>query len=85
MNDGIQLAMVVLALASPFVIAVFLKHYFAYKSEAAHKLAALDLKVAANENESLRKQLRELQSRVEALETIVTDDGYTLRKKIANL
>ena len=78
MNDGIQLAMVVLALASPFVIAVFLKHYFAYKSEAAHKLAALDLKVAA-------KQLRDLQSRVEALETIVTDDGYTLRKKIANL
>lgn len=85
MNDGIQLAVVVLALASPFIIAVFLKHYFAYKSEAAHKLAALDSSRAANENAALRKQVLELQSRIEALETIVTDDGYTLRKKIANL
>jgi len=85
MNDGIQLALVVLALASPFLIAVFLKHYFKYKSETAHKLAELDLKMAANENEILRKQVRELRSRVEVLEAIVTDDGYTLRKQIANL
>jgi hypothetical protein len=85
MNDGLQLATVVLALASPFVIAVFLKHYFAYKSEAAHKLAALHLRAAVNENESLQRQVLDLQSRVETLETIVTDDGYTLRKKIASL
>jgi ribosomal protein S3AE len=85
MSDGLQVAVIVLALASPFLIGVFLKHYFQYKSETAHKLADLDLRTAANETEGLRKQVRELQSRVEALETIVTDDGYTLRKKIANL
>jgi cell division protein FtsB len=85
MADGLQVALVVLALASPFLIAVFLKHYFQYKSETAHKLAELDLRTAANETESLRKQVRELQDRVEVLEAIVTDDGYTLRKKIANL
>lgn len=56
MNDGIQLALVILALASPFLIAVFLKHYFKYKSETAHRLAELDLRMAANENEILRKQ-----------------------------
>jgi cell division protein FtsB len=85
MNDGLQLASVVLALASPFVIAVFLKHYFAYKSEAARKRAQHDLSTAANENEILRKQVADLRARVETLEAIVTDDGYTLRKKIANL
>ena len=85
MNDGIQLAMIILALASPFLIAVFLKHYFRYKSETAHKLTELDLRMAGNENENLRKQVLELRSRVEVLEAIVTDDGYTLRKKIANL
>lgn len=85
MNDGLQLASVVLALASPFVITVFLKHYFAYKSEAARKRSEQDLKDAASESETLRRQLLELKSRVETLEAIVTDDGYTLRKKIANL
>lgn len=85
MNDGIQLAMVVLAVASPFLIAVFLKHYFRDKSETAHRLAQLDLKMAASENEILRKQVLDLRSRVEVLEAIVTDDGYTLRKKIASL
>ena len=85
MTDGLQVALVVLALASPFLIAAFLKHYFQYKSETAHKLAELDLKTAANETESLRNQVRELQGRVEVLEAIVTDDGYSLRKKIANL
>lgn len=85
MNDGLQLAMVILALASPFLIAVFLKHYFQYKSETAHKLAELDLRVAASKNEILSKQVLDLQARVEVLEAIVTDDGYTLRKKIASL
>ena len=85
MNDGIQLALVVLAVASPFLIAVFLKHYFHYKSETAHRLAELDSKMTANENEILRKQAHDLRSRVEVLEAIVTDEGYTLRKKIANL
>jgi hypothetical protein len=78
MDDGIQLALIVLALSLPFLIAVFLKHYFAYKSEAARKLAA-------NENEILRRQALDLQSRVKTLEAIVTDEGYTLRKQIANL
>jgi cell division protein FtsB len=85
MNQGIEIAMVVLALASPFLIAVFVKHYFQYRSETAHKLAELDLKIAVNENEILKKQMLELRSRVEVLEAIVTDEGYTLRKKIANL
>jgi hypothetical protein len=85
MNEGLQLAMVVLAIASPFLIAVFLKHYFKYKSETAHRLAELDLRVAASENEALRKQVLELRTRIEVLEAIVTDDRYTLRKQIANL
>ena len=85
MNDGIQLALVVLAVASPFLIAVFLKHYFQYKSETAHRLAELDLRMAASENEILKKQVLDLRGRVEVLEAIVTDEGYTLRKKIANL
>lgn len=85
MSEGLELALVVLAVASPFLIAVFLKHYFQYKSETAHKLAELDLKMTANENEVLRKQVQDLRSRVEVLEAIVTDERYTLRRKIANL
>jgi hypothetical protein len=85
MNNALELALILLALASPFLVAAFLKHYFRYKSETAHKLAELDLRVAANQNEILRKEVLELRSRVETLEAIVTDEGYTLRKQIANL
>lgn len=85
MNEGLQLAMVILALGSPFLIAVFLKHYFQYKSAVAHRLADADRTAAENNNEILRKQVLDLRARVEVLEAIVTDDGYTLRKKIANL
>ena len=85
MSDILELALVLLALASPFLVALLLKHYFRYRSETAQKLAELDLKLAQNENEILRKQVLGLQSRIETLEAIVTDDGYDLRRKIANL
>jgi cell division protein FtsB len=84
-NSAIELALIVIAVSSPFLIAVFMKHYFSYKADAAQKLAELDLKAAASDNEALRKTVAELKARVEVLEAIVTDDGYSLRKKIANL
>ncbi len=85
MKDILELILVIVALASPFLIGLFLKHYFRYKSDVAGKLAKLDLKVAEANNEALHKLVVTLQSRVEVLEAIVTDEGYNLHRKIADL
>ena len=85
MQDIFELALVLLAVASPFLLALFLKHYFAYKSQTAHKLAELDLKVAERNSEALERHVLNLQARIEALEAIVVDEGYDLNKRIAQL
>ncbi len=85
MADILELALILLAVASPFLIAMLLKHYFQYKSETANKLAELDLKLAQNENELLRQQVEGLQKRVETLEAVVTEESYDLNRRIANL
>ena len=78
-------ALVLMVCASPILVAVFLKHYFRYKSETASKLAELDLKLAVNENEILQRRVSNLQKRTEVLEGIITDEGYMLTKEISNL
>ncbi len=85
MQSILELALVLLAVASPFLLALFLKHYFAYKSQTANKLAELDLKVAERDTEALQQHVLRLQQRIETLEAIVVDEGYDLKKRIAQL
>ena len=75
----------VLVLASPFLIGMFFKQYFKYKSESTAKLAELELKVSQGENELLQRRVTTLQQRVEVLERIVTDDRYELTRQIAGI
>lgn len=84
--EGILIfALVVLVLASPFLVGLLLKQYFRYKSETASKLAELELAVSHGKNELLQHQVTKLQSRVEVLERIVTDDRYELTQQISQL
>jgi hypothetical protein len=81
-----NLFQVVLAVSAPFLIGIFVVHYFRYRSEVAHRsndTAAHEL--AERNNEELRQQLAALRERVEVLEAIVTDKKYDLSRKIANL
>ncbi len=85
MSDILVLAGVVLAIAMPFLVAIFLKHYFAHKSKIASQLSLMKLEIAQLDNEDLRQQLDMTKSRVETIEAIVTDQGYELNRKISKL
>ncbi len=81
MQSILELALVLLAVASPFLLALFLKQYFAYKSHTANQLAEL----AARDGKAQHQHLLRLQARIEALEAIVVDEGYDLKRRIAQL
>ncbi len=85
MRDALEVGAVMLAIAAPFLIALFLKHYFNYRSEVAIQINKMKLEVSELDNAALRDQVADLQSRVETLEAVVTDSKYDLDKKIANL
>ena len=78
-------AIFLIAVTSPVLITTFLKQYFRYKSETTNKLAELDLKLAQGQNDLLQKRMVDLQTRVEVLERIVTDNRFELNQAISNL
>ena len=78
-------AIFLIAVTSPVLITTFLKQYFRYKSETTNKLAELDLKLAQGQNDLLQKRMVDLQTRVEVLERIVTDNRFELNQEISNL
>ena len=82
--EGIfKFAVVMIAIASPVLVAIFMKHYFRYKADTASKLAELDLRIAKSENSLLQTRVGALQKRVEVLERVVTDSSYDLNLQIA--
>ena len=79
-----ELFFVMLVVSAPFLVAVFVVHYFRYRSEAA-RVAAAGAKRDQAEDAELRQRVERLQERVEVLEAIVTDSKYDLGRKIAGL
>ena len=81
----IELALVMIAIASPVLIALFFKHYFQYRATISSQVEALEKKLHDADRDELQRKVQTLQSRVETLEAIVTDDSYQLKSGIANL
>jgi cell division protein FtsB len=79
-----ELLFVTLVVSAPFLIGIFLVHYFRYRSEAARVDAAAKESADADDAQ-LRQQVQRLQERVEVLEAIVTDTKYDLNRKISGL
>jgi cell division protein FtsB len=79
-----ELFLLTLIFSVPFLIGIFVVHYFRFRSEAARVSAAAKDREDAEDAE-LRQQVQRLQERVEVLEAIVTDTKYDLGRKIASL
>ena len=60
--------------------------YDMYKKHLAFKERTMHLnQKSSEENISLKKQVETLEQRVQVLEKIVTDEGYSVNKEINNL
>ncbi len=80
-----ELFLVMMALTSPFLIAIFVRNYFNYKSEVNQKLLALQKESDANTTIANQKKLDILIDRVIVLEKIVTNSNIDLSQEISQL
>ncbi|WP_153913415.1 hypothetical protein [Shewanella sp. TC10] len=80
-----ELLLVILTFASPILIAIFISKYFKYKSEVNAQLQELQNELGSKANHELQNEVKDLKERLASVETIVTDSGYELNQKIANL
>jgi len=76
---------VVVGISAPFLIGTFLVHYFRYRTEVGQSLSRLRAEMAALDNADLQAEVTALRHRIEALETIVTDQKYELGRTISRL
>jgi cell division protein FtsB len=84
MVKALEVFLIMVAVGSPFLIAIFMVNYFKYRSEVARRQSG-DRERFERENDELKRHVANLRERVEVLEAIVTDKRYDLGVKIANL
>tara|TARA_B110000908_G_C10142429_1_gene397427 strand:- start:240 stop:488 length:249 start_codon:yes stop_codon:yes gene_type:complete len=80
-----ELFLVMLALTSPILIIIFVRHYFHYKSEVNQKILALQKGSDTEAVITLQQKVEVLVERVIVLERIVTDNNFDLRHEINQL
>jgi hypothetical protein len=80
-----ELFLVMMALTSPFLITIFVRNYFNYKSEVNQKLLALQKESDTNTTIATKKKLDILIDRVIVLEKIVTNSNIDLNQEISKL
>jgi hypothetical protein len=85
MKNFLELFLVMVAVSSPVLIIVFVRHYFRYRAHVAHRIGEAAREAAERDGEELRREVAILRRRVEVLEAIVTDKKYELSQRIANL
>ena len=79
-----ELLFVTLVVSAPFLIGIFVVHYFRFRAEAA-RISAAAVERGDADDTQLKQQVERLQERVEVLEAIVTDTRYDLGRKISGL
>lgn len=72
-------AIVAITVTFGFLFDVYKKH-MQYKEKQLN-----NEKASSNENQALQAKVVKLESRIEVLERIVTDEGYQVKKEINNL
>ncbi len=85
MSDVLQLFGVMMAVFVPICLLVFITEYFKYKRNTNSQLEELHKDLEQNSTEELEAQIAELKERIVVLETIVTDRGFELERRISNL
>ncbi|MBU2970266.1 hypothetical protein KO527_12990 [Pseudoalteromonas sp. C2R02] len=80
-----ELFLVMMALTSPILVAIFVRNYFNYKSEVNQKLLALQKENDTNTTIVMQKKLDILTDRVIVLEKIVTNSNIDLSQEISRL
>jgi hypothetical protein len=80
-----ELFLVMLALTSPILIIIFVRHYFHYKSETNQKILALQKDSDTDAVIKMQDRVEVLVARVIVLEKIVTDSKFDLGQQINQL
>jgi len=85
MNAALQLFGIMMAVMLPVSLIVFITEYFKYKRRTSAQIGELKKEIDDNSTDDLIKEISELKERIVVLESIVTDRGYEVDRKIANL
>lgn len=85
MYNVLQLFGVMMAIFVPICMLVFITEYFKYKRNTNTQLEELQKDLEQNSTSELEAEISELKERIIVLETIVTDRGFELERKISNL
>lgn len=80
-----ELLLVMLALTSPILIIILVRHYFNYKSEVNQKILALQKDSDTEAVITMQQKVDGLVARVIVLEKIVTDSKFDLGQEISQL
>jgi hypothetical protein len=80
-----ELFLVMLALTSPILIIILVRHYFNYKSEVNQKILALQKDSDTEAVIKMQDRVEVLVARVIVLEKIVTDSKFDLGQQINQL
>ncbi len=85
MEEGIELFGIMMAIFLPIIMLVAVSSYFDSKKKAMASLDKLRKEIDAQSTEELEAEVETLKERIAVLETIVTDRGFELERKISNL
>lgn len=85
MQAALQIFGIMMAIFLPISLIVFITEYFKYKRSTNAELGKLKKEMQDNSNGSLETEVAQLKERIIVLESIVTDRGYELERKIGNL
>jgi len=85
MSAALQIFSIMMAVMLPVSLIVFITEYFKYKRNTNAQLEELQKDLKENSTAELEEQITELKERIVVLETIVTDRGFELERKISNL
>lgn len=85
MGAAAQIFAIMMAIMVPVIILVFISEYMRNKRATNEQLHELKMELSANSNADLEKEVANLKERIAVLESIVTERGYELERKIGNL
>ena len=85
MSGSLQLFGVMMALTVPLFLILFVQEYFKTKRTTNSRFSQMKQELEERSTEELEKEVASLKERVIVLESIVTDRGFDLERKISSL
>ncbi len=85
MIEVLRIFGIMMAVFLPIAMLAFIPQYFSYKRSTNAQIIKLQNEMEANSTEDLEKEIAELKERIIVLESIVTDRGFEVERKISSL